>query len=76
MRCPRTLTGSDHALSAGPAPALLAFAADAGPFAALAARMSGGGRGRCASAADSRMRFRAELQVDDASWLRGRGWAP
>jgi aminoglycoside phosphotransferase (APT) family kinase protein len=26
-------------------------------------------------AADSRMRFRAELQADDASWLRGRGWA-
>jgi aminoglycoside phosphotransferase (APT) family kinase protein len=25
-------------------------------------------------AAGSRMRFRAELQVDDASWLRGRGW--
>lgn len=24
---------------------------------------------------DSRRRFRAELQVDDASWLRGRGWA-
>jgi aminoglycoside phosphotransferase (APT) family kinase protein len=24
---------------------------------------------------DSRMRFRAELKVDDASWLRGRGWA-
>jgi aminoglycoside phosphotransferase (APT) family kinase protein len=24
---------------------------------------------------DSRMRFRAELEVDDASWLRGRGWA-
>ena len=24
---------------------------------------------------DSRMRFRAELDVDDASWLRGRGWA-
>ena len=24
---------------------------------------------------DSRMRYRAELQVDDASWLRGRGWA-
>lgn len=23
----------------------------------------------------SRMRFRAELEVDDASWLRGRGWA-
>ena len=23
----------------------------------------------------SRARFRAELQVDDASWLRGRGWA-
>jgi aminoglycoside phosphotransferase (APT) family kinase protein len=23
----------------------------------------------------SRERFRAELQVDDASWLRGRGWA-
>jgi len=21
------------------------------------------------------MRFRAELEVDDASWLRGRGWA-
>lgn len=21
------------------------------------------------------MRFRAELAVDDASWLRGRGWA-
>jgi aminoglycoside phosphotransferase (APT) family kinase protein len=26
-------------------------------------------------AADSRMRFRAELKADDASWLRGRGWA-
>jgi len=26
-------------------------------------------------AGDSRLRFRAELQVDDASWLRGRGWA-
>jgi aminoglycoside phosphotransferase (APT) family kinase protein len=26
-------------------------------------------------AADSRSRYRAELQVDDASWLRGRGWA-
>lgn len=26
-------------------------------------------------AGDSRMRFRAELEVDDASWLRGRGWA-
>jgi aminoglycoside phosphotransferase (APT) family kinase protein len=24
---------------------------------------------------DSRMRYRTELQVDDASWLRGRGWA-
>lgn len=24
---------------------------------------------------DSRKRFRAELEVDDASWLRGRGWA-
>jgi len=24
---------------------------------------------------DSRERFRAELDVDDASWLRGRGWA-
>jgi aminoglycoside phosphotransferase (APT) family kinase protein len=24
---------------------------------------------------DSRTRFRAELAVDDASWLRGRGWA-
>jgi aminoglycoside phosphotransferase (APT) family kinase protein len=23
----------------------------------------------------SRMQFRAELEVDDASWLRGRGWA-
>lgn len=23
----------------------------------------------------SRVRFRAELEVDDASWLRGRGWA-
>jgi aminoglycoside phosphotransferase (APT) family kinase protein len=23
----------------------------------------------------SRRRFRAELKVDDASWLRGRGWA-
>jgi len=28
-----------------------------------------------AFAGDSRMRYRAELQVDDASWLRGRGWA-
>jgi aminoglycoside phosphotransferase (APT) family kinase protein len=26
-------------------------------------------------AGDSRVRFRAELEVDDASWLRGRGWA-
>jgi aminoglycoside phosphotransferase (APT) family kinase protein len=26
-------------------------------------------------AGDSRTRYRAELQVDDASWLRGRGWA-
>jgi aminoglycoside phosphotransferase (APT) family kinase protein len=26
-------------------------------------------------AGDSRMRFRAQLRVDDASWLRGRGWA-
>lgn len=26
-------------------------------------------------ASDSRTRFRAELEVDDASWLRGRGWA-
>ena len=26
-------------------------------------------------AGDSRTRFRAELEVDDASWLRGRGWA-
>jgi aminoglycoside phosphotransferase (APT) family kinase protein len=26
-------------------------------------------------AGDSRARFRAELRVDDASWLRGRGWA-
>ena len=26
-------------------------------------------------AGDSRARYRAELQVDDASWLRGRGWA-
>jgi aminoglycoside phosphotransferase (APT) family kinase protein len=25
-------------------------------------------------AAESRTRYRAELQVDDASWLRGRGW--
>jgi aminoglycoside phosphotransferase (APT) family kinase protein len=24
---------------------------------------------------ESRARYRAELQVDDASWLRGRGWA-
>jgi aminoglycoside phosphotransferase (APT) family kinase protein len=24
---------------------------------------------------DSRRRYRAELDVDDASWLRGRGWA-
>ncbi|HEU5279403.1 MAG TPA: aminoglycoside phosphotransferase family protein [Gaiellaceae bacterium] len=24
---------------------------------------------------DSRARYRAELQIDDASWLRGRGWA-
>ncbi len=24
---------------------------------------------------DSRRRFRAELETDDASWLRGRGWA-
>ena len=26
-------------------------------------------------AGNSRARFRAELEVDDASWLRGRGWA-
>lgn len=26
-------------------------------------------------AGDSRLRFRAELDVDEASWLRGRGWA-
>ena len=26
-------------------------------------------------AGDSRTRYRIELQVDDASWLRGRGWA-
>jgi len=26
-------------------------------------------------AGDSRARYRDELQVDDASWLRGRGWA-
>ena len=26
-------------------------------------------------AGDSRLRFRAELDADDASWLRGRGWA-
>lgn len=26
-------------------------------------------------AGDSRVRYRAELEVDDASWLRGRGWA-
>ena len=26
-------------------------------------------------AGDSRLRFHAELEVDDASWLRGRGWA-
>jgi aminoglycoside phosphotransferase (APT) family kinase protein len=26
-------------------------------------------------AGDSRTRYRAELQADDASWLRGRGWA-
>ena len=26
-------------------------------------------------AGDSRERYRAELDVDDASWLRGRGWA-
>jgi aminoglycoside phosphotransferase (APT) family kinase protein len=26
-------------------------------------------------AGESRVRYRAELQVDDASWLRGRGWA-
>jgi aminoglycoside phosphotransferase (APT) family kinase protein len=26
-------------------------------------------------AGDSRARFRAELDVDDGSWLRGRGWA-
>jgi aminoglycoside phosphotransferase (APT) family kinase protein len=25
---------------------------------------------------DSRMQFRAELEVDDSSWLRGRGWTP
>ncbi|MGW0594118.1 phosphotransferase [Streptosporangium sp. NPDC002607] len=27
-------------------------------------------------AGESRLRFRAELRVDDASWSRGRGWAP
>ena len=32
-----------------------------------------GGLGQVRS--DSRTRYRAELQVDDASWLRGRGWA-
>lgn len=26
-------------------------------------------------AGDSRLRFREDLEVDDASWLRGRGWA-
>jgi aminoglycoside phosphotransferase (APT) family kinase protein len=26
-------------------------------------------------AGNSRSRYRAELQIDDASWLRGRGWA-
>jgi aminoglycoside phosphotransferase (APT) family kinase protein len=26
-------------------------------------------------AGDSRMRFRAELEIDNVSWLRGRGWA-
>jgi aminoglycoside phosphotransferase (APT) family kinase protein len=26
-------------------------------------------------ASESRARYRAELEVDDASWLRGRGWA-
>jgi aminoglycoside phosphotransferase (APT) family kinase protein len=26
-------------------------------------------------AGESRARYRAELEVDDASWLRGRGWA-
>jgi aminoglycoside phosphotransferase (APT) family kinase protein len=26
-------------------------------------------------AGDSRTRYRAELEVDDSSWLRGRGWA-
>ena len=26
-------------------------------------------------ASTSRLRFRAELDVDEASWLRGRGWA-
>jgi aminoglycoside phosphotransferase (APT) family kinase protein len=26
-------------------------------------------------AGESRMRFRAEMDVDEASWLRGRGWA-
>jgi aminoglycoside phosphotransferase (APT) family kinase protein len=26
-------------------------------------------------AAESRARYRAELEVDDASWLRGRGWS-
>lgn len=26
-------------------------------------------------AGDSRLRFRDELEVDEASWLRGRGWA-
>ncbi len=25
-------------------------------------------------AGSSRLRFRAELEVHDASWLRGRGW--
>ncbi len=26
-------------------------------------------------AGESRRRYRAELEVDDASWVRGRGWA-
>jgi aminoglycoside phosphotransferase (APT) family kinase protein len=26
-------------------------------------------------AGESRVRYRTELDVDDASWLRGRGWA-
>ncbi|MDQ6694331.1 MAG: aminoglycoside phosphotransferase family protein [Chloroflexota bacterium] len=34
-----------------------------------------GAGGSGSGSGSSRMRFRDELEVDDASWLRGRGWA-